>query len=310
MTMAFLYAGQGSQHLGMGKDLYETTPLFAQVYDNAPLDFDLKSLCFDGPEDQLNATEYTQPCMVAFAMGVTDVLYAAGVRPDYLAGLSLGEYSALYAAGVLDPGDTLKLVAFRGQAMATAAQGLQVGMAAILNLGRDVLEPICVEASAQGLVEIANYNCPGQLVISGEAAGVDAACALAKAAGARRCLPLKVSGPFHTSLMAPAGDALAERFTSTTFGPMTIPVLFNCLGDEKGPGDSIPDLLVRQVQSSVYMEDTIRALIRKGVDTIVEIGPGKALSGFVRKTDKNIRTIPLETAVEIDAFIQEFGNRK
>ncbi|MGL4284373.1 MAG: ACP S-malonyltransferase, partial [Eubacterium aggregans] len=132
MTMAFLYAGQGSQHLEMGKDLYETTTLFTQVYDNAPLDFDLKSLCFEGPEDQLNATEYTQPCMVAFAMGVTDVLYAAGIQPDYLAGLSLGEYSALYADGVLDPSDTLKLVAFRGQAMATAAQGLEVGMAAIL----------------------------------------------------------------------------------------------------------------------------------------------------------------------------------
>ncbi|SDX32357.1 ACP S-malonyltransferase [Eubacterium barkeri] len=310
MTMAFLYAGQGSQHLGMGKDLYDTAPLFAQVYDNAPLDFDLKTLCFDGPEDKLNATEFTQPCMVAFAIGVTDLLTAAGIRPDYLAGLSLGEYSALYAAGVLNSGDALKLVAFRGQAMATAAQGLQVGMAAILGLNRDALEPICVEASSVGLVEIANYNCPGQLVISGEAPGVDAAAALAKAAGARRCLPLKVSGPFHTSLMAPAGDALAARFTNTIFGPMSIPVLFNCLGDEKGPGDAIPDLLVRQVQSSVYMEDTIRALIHKGVDTIVEIGPGKALSGFVRKIDKTIRTIPLETAAEIDAFIQEFGNRK
>lgn len=181
-------------------------------------------------------------------------------------------------------------------------------MAAVMGLDRQALKQACKEAGRLGVVEIANYNCPGQLVISGMAGAVAQACRLAKAAGARRCVPLKVSGPFHTSLMAPAGDALARRFADVTFNEPSVPVLFNCLGDEKRPGDAIADLLVRQVQSSVYMEDTIRALAAKGVDTIVEIGPGKALSGFVRKTDKTLRTISLETAGEIDAFIAEFGN--
>lgn len=303
MKLAFLYAGQGAQHVGMGRDLYEIYPAFRQVLDSAPVDFDLKQLCFDGPEDQLNDTRYTQPCMVAFAAGVTALLREAGITPDYAAGLSLGEYSALQCAGVFDAKTAISLVAFRGQAMADAVQGRPCGMAAVLGMDRDALKAVCAEASDAGVVECTNFNCPGQIVISGDAAAVDKAGELAKAAGAKRVLPLKVSGPFHTSLMAPAGDALREKFQSVDFGAMEIPVLFNCLGDLKGEADTIPNLLEQQVQSSVYLEDTIRRLGELGVDTVVEIGPGRTLSGFVKKTVKGIKCYPVETAEELQAAI-------
>ena len=303
MKLAFLYAGQGAQHVGMGRDLYEIYPAFRQVLDSAPVDCDLKTLCFDGPEDQLNDTRYTQPCMVAFAAGVTALLREAGITPDYAAGLSLGEYSALQCAGVFDAKTAISLVAFRGQAMADAVQGRPCGMAAVLGMDRDALKAVCAEASDAGVVECTNFNCPGQIVISGDAAAVDKAGELAKAAGAKRVLPLKVSGPFHTSLMAPAGDALREKFQSVDFGAMEIPVLFNCLGDLKGEADTIPNLLEQQVQSSVYLEDTIRRLGELGVDTVVEIGPGRTLSGFVKKTVKGIKCYPVETAEELQAAI-------
>ena len=303
MKVAFLYAGQGSQHVGMGQDLYEQYPQFREIFDNAQLDFDLKKLCFEGPEETLSQTQYTQPCMVAFAAGVTAILRDAGIRPELAAGLSLGEYSALHAAGVFDAQTAISLVAFRGKAMAEAVTGRPCGMAAILQLDRDKLQAACDGASDVGVVEIANYNCPGQLVIAGDAAAVDKASLLAKEAGARRVVPLKVSGPFHTSLMSPAGDALREKFKTVNFGAMDFPVLFNCKGDVMAEGDTIPALLERQVQSSVYMEDTIRRMAEMGVDTIVEIGPGKALSGFVRKTVKEIKTYPVETVKDLEAAI-------
>jgi len=302
MKLAFLYAGQGSQHPGMGRAFYESSPLFRQAYDGAPVDFDLTETCLDDPQGVLNQTAYTQPCLVAFAVGVTKLLKAAGLRPDYCAGLSLGEYSALHCAGVLDDETAISLAAFRGRAMAQAAQGVESAMMAVLNLDRAALSECCREASDLGVVEIANYNCPGQLVIGGEQAAVDKAAALAKELGAKRCLPLKVSGPFHTSLLAPAGDALREKFRETAFGAMRIPVLFNCLGREMGPEDTIPALLGKQVQTSVYMEDTIRRLAELGVDTIVEIGPGKALIGFVKKTAPAIKTYAVETCADLDAL--------
>lgn len=304
MSIAFLYAGQGSQHPGMGADLYETYPQFRAVLDGADLDFDVKEVSFQDSQGGLNETRYTQPCMVAFAVGVTQILNHEGIRPDYVAGLSLGEYSALQAAGVFNPQQAISLVAFRGKVMAEAAKGVPCGMTAVLGLDRAKLEQACEQASALGVVCIANYNCPGQLVLGGHQAAVDEAARLAKEMGARRCMPLKVSGPFHTPLLKPAGDALAEKFKGETFGEMQVPVLFNCLGREKGPDDTIPALLERQVQSSVYMEDTIRRLAELGVDTIVEIGPGKVLSGFVRKTTPEIKTYAVETVADIQALVQ------
>ena len=302
MKVAFLYAGQGSQHPGMGQDLYEAYPAYRAVLDSAEVGFDLKAVSFTDPDGVLNQTEYTQPCMVAFAAGLTAVLYEKGIRPDYAAGLSLGEYSALCAAGVFSAKQAVELAAFRGKAMAAAAAGVPCGMTAVLGLDRDKLCAACDAAAAEGVVEIANYNCPGQLVIGGQKAAVDAAAAKAKELGAKRCMPLKVSGPFHTSLLRPAGDALRQRFASETFGEMQFPVLFNCLGREMGAGDTIPALLERQVQSSVYMEDTIRRLAELGVELIVEIGPGKVLSGFVKKTVPTVKTCAVETCADIDAL--------
>ena len=302
MSLAFLYAGQGSQHPGMGADLYEAHPAFRAVLDAAGVDFDLKTTMFTDPDGVLNLTEYTQPCMVAFAAGMTALLAERGIVPDYAAGLSLGEYSALQCAGVFTAPQAISLAAFRGKAMAAAAAGPPCGMTAVLGLDREKLQEACRQAAGAGVVEIANYNCPGQLVIGGEQAAVDKAAALAKELGAKRCLPLKVSGPFHTSLLAPAGDALREKFKETAFGAMRIPVLFNCLGREMGPEDTIPALLEKQVQTSVYMEDTIRRLAELGVDTIVEIGPGKALIGFVKKTAPAIKTYAVETCADLDAL--------
>ena len=303
MKLAILYAGQGSQHPGMGKDLYEAYPAFRAAFDAGELDFDLHKVCFEDPDGVLNQTQYTQPCMVAFAAGVTAVLKEKGIRPDYVAGLSLGEYSALTAAGVLDAKTAIELTAFRGKAMAKAAEGIECGMTAVIALDRETLQACCDKAAALGVVQICNYNCPGQLVIGGEKAAVDAAAAAAKGAGAKRCLPLKVSGPFHTTLMHPAGDALAERFKSVAFGPMETPVLFNCLGHEKSEADTIPALLEKQVQSSVYMEDTLRRLGELGVDTILEVGPGKALTGFVKKTLTGVTCYTVETAAELEAAV-------
>ena len=303
MKLAFVYAGQGSQHVGMGKDFYQEFPLFAQVFDHAPVDFDLKELCFDGPEEKLAQTRYTQPCMAAFAVGVTDLLYQEGIRPQLAAGLSLGEYSALYAAGVFSRGTVISTVALRGRAMEEAAAGLDCSMTAVLGLDREKLQQACNGAAELGVVQICNYNCPGQLVIGGEKAAVDKAGELAKELGAKRCMPLKVSGPFHTRLMKPAGDVLASHFKTIDFQPMALPVYFNCLGGPMDAGDNIPALLERQVQSSVYWEDTIRRMEAEGVDTVVEIGPGKALSGFFKKTAPGIRTCHIDTAADFHSVV-------
>ena len=296
MKLAFVYAGQGSQKVGMGADFYERYPLFRRALDCDRAGFDLREVCFQGPEEKLSQTRYTQPCMVAFAIGVTDLLFEAGIRPQAAAGLSLGEYSALYAAGVFDRDTALQTVALRGRAMEEAARGLVCGMTAVLGLEREKLQQACDGASSLGVVQICNYNCPGQLVIGGEKAAVDRAGELAKELGAKRCMPLKVSGPFHTGLMKPAGDALAEHFRTISFGEMAFPVYFNCKGAPMGEGDTIPALLERQVQSSVYWEDTIRAMEARGIDTIVEIGPGKTLSSFVKKTAPSIKTYNIDTA--------------
>jgi [acyl-carrier-protein] S-malonyltransferase len=306
LKLGFLYAGQGSQHTGMGADLYEEFPTFRDVFDRvaAVVDFDLKEVCFTDAQNVLNQTRYTQPCMVAFAAALTAVLRENGISPAVTAGLSLGEYSALHAAGVFDAETAVDLVAFRGRAMEAAAVGHESAMIAVLGLDRDTLQAACSEAAADGCVVIANYNCPGQLVLGGDKCAVEHAAALAKEKGAKRCLPLKVSGPFHTPLMAPAGNALAQRFESISFNAPNIPVIFNCLGDLKSEEVSIPSLLVKQVQSSVYMEDSIRKMTELGVDALVEIGPGKALSGFAKKIVPALPVHTVETVADVAKLIE------
>ena len=307
MKLAFLYAGQGSQHAGMGRDLYEDFPAFRAVLEQAAaaVDFDIKEVMFTDAAGILHETQYTQPCMTAFACGVTAVLRQAGIVPDYAAGLSLGEYSALTCAGVFDVQTAVSLTAFRGKAMAAAAAGRPCGMTAVLGLDAPTLQACCDAAADAGVVQICNYNCPGQLVIGGDKAAVDKAAAAAMTAGAKRCLPLKVSGAFHTALMHPAGDALREKFKSVAFSQMQMPVLFNCLGHEKNESDSIPALLEKQVQTGVQWESTLRRLAELGVDTAIEIGPGKVLTGFVKKTvGSAISCYPVETSAQLQQLLR------
>ena len=318
MKLGFLYAGQGSQKVGMGQDLYEKYPEFKETFDNVQgVDFDLKKVCFEGPAETLNETKYTQPCMVAFAVGMTKVLKKLGIEPVCAAGLSLGEYSALYASGVFTEEQVIPLVQFRGNAMQTAVSGRDCKMIAVLGLDKDTIFEGCekvrqqleadgkVDADGKVLVaEPANFNCPGQITVSGDAEAVDMAAEVLKEMGAKRCLPVKVSGPFHTSLMKPAGDALEDRFKSESFGEMQVPVIFNCIGREKNADETIPALLEQQVQKSVYFDDSIKAMAAMGVEAFVEIGPGKTLSKFVQKTTADIPVYGVETVEDIEKLLE------
>ncbi|MGI6050877.1 MAG: ACP S-malonyltransferase [Bilifractor sp.] len=308
MVTAYLFAGQGAQAAGMGKDLYEKSETFRKTFDSAELDFDLHKMCFEDPDGELIKTQYTQPCLTAVETGITAVLREAGLHPDYVAGLSLGEYSALEAAGVLTAKETIEMTAFRGKAMAAASEGIDCGMTAVLGLSEATLQTCCDAASDEGIVSICNYNCPGQLVIGGEKKAVDKAAAFATEAGARRCIPLKVSGPFHTKLMHPAGEELEKYFQNITFRPAQSIVMYNCLGGENVTGTPVSELLVKQVQSSVYMEQILRKLFAAGVTEFVEIGPGKTLSGFVRKTASalgtdNYKTWHLDTYDSVQKYL-------
>ncbi len=297
--IGFVYAGQGSQVVGMGKSFYDNYQVARDVFDNIDLGIGIK-LCFEGPLEELSKTSNTQPCMVAVAVVATKLLKENGVVPDYVAGLSLGEYSALNASGVLDDQMAINLVRFRGQAMERAAVGIESKMIAIIGLNRELLNEAVDEASNLGVVSIANYNCPGQLVIGGEANAVNKASELALEKGARRAIPLNTSGPFHTRLLVPASLELKEKFASVEFKEMKIPVVFNSSAKELEADESVAKMLEKQVMSSVYFEDSVRYMIANGVDTIIEIGPGKVLSGFIRKIDKTIKTYQVEDQTSLE----------
>ena len=294
MKLAFVYAGQGSQAVGMGQELYETYPVAKQVFDSIHLDFDVKKLCFEGPMETLSQTQYTQPCMVATAIAITEVLKEQGIVPKMAAGLSLGEYSALYAAGVFDQATALDLVRYRGQVMEEAVQGID----------RALVEQAVSEGSKVGLVQAANYNCPGQIVIGGEVAAVDKAAEVALELKAKRVVPLNVSGPFHTSLLEPASKKLAEKLNQVSFGNMNIPVVFNTTAKELQPDETISGLLTKQIMSSVYLEDSIRYMIDRGIDTFLEIGPGKVLSGFIKKISKDVSIYQVEDVASLTKTLE------
>lgn len=296
MKTAIIFAGQGSQKAGMGKDLYEAYLSFREIFDLLPEKY--RKTAFEGTEEKMKDTVNAQPVLLAFGAGLYRVLEDMGIKPDYVCGLSLGEYTALTAAGVFSPEIAVELIQFRANAMAEASKGIDTVMSAVLGLEKDVMTKLCKKANETAKVEIANYNCPGQIVVSGSEEGVSELERLAKGAGAKRSMRLSVSGPFHTSYMEPASQALAEKFREISFGEMKIPVIFNCTGREKG-SESIQELLAKQVCSSVYFEDSIRYMRSKGVDRIIEIGPGKALSGFVKKTCRDIDVISIETAEDI-----------
>ena len=313
MKIGFLYAGQGSQSVGMGKDLYDAYPEFREVFDNINLDFDVKECCFEGPIEKLSQTRYTQPCMVAFAVAVTKILYSKGIKPEIAAGLSLGEYSALYAAGVFDENQVVDLVAYRGKSMEEAVTGRDTGMIAVMNLDRETIKECCALAQEEfkdspcNVAEVANYNTPIQVTVSGDTPVINRAGELMLEKGARRVVPVAVSGPFHTSLMKPAGDKLKERFANENFGNMEFPVLFNATGKELEADKTIAQMLEIQVQSSVYFEDSIKYMLDKGVDTFIEIGPGRTLTGFVKKIDRAVATYSVENVESLNALLEALG---
>jgi possible [acyl-carrier-protein] S-malonyltransferase len=245
---------------------------------------------------------------VAFACGMTAVLRENGIKPDYALGLSLGEYSALEAASVFSAKTAVEMVAFRGKKMEEASKGIESSMAAILGMSEEALDKVCKEVG--GAVSLCNLNCPGQIVIGGEKKAVEEASKLALEAGAKKAIPLKVSGPFHTSFMKSAGEALREYFKDISFREGTCPVLHNFLGRERQEGDpSVPELLVEQVQKPVRMEEDLRRLLDLGVRNFVEIGPGKTISGFLKKTAKDMgiedfEVVSLENKEELEAFLE------
>lgn len=290
--IAFVFPGQGAQKVGMAKDVYDANPAAAQYFDKADevLGFNISKLAFEGPEDELKQTANTQPALLTASITLLEALKAHDIQPDYVAGHSLGEYSALVAAGVLCFEDAVAIVRARGQFMEQAVPAGQGAMAAVLGAERTALSELCAAVTADGhAVELANVNCPGQIVISGTREGVEAAGARVKEIGGKRAIPLEVSGPFHSSMMKPAAQLLEERLQGVNFEDAFVPVVANVTAQAVTSGDEVRKLLVEQVYSPVLWEDSVRYLIEQGVDTFIEIGPGNVLTGLIKKTDKDVR---------------------
>ena len=301
---AFLFAGQGAQKLGMARDLYDQYPIVKETFDQASrvLGYDLRDL-IDQDEEKLNQTRYTQPAILTTSVAIYRLLVEKGLQPDMVAGLSLGEYSALVAAGSLDFEDAVALIAKRGQFMETAAPAGTGKMVAVMNTDVALIEEACEKASDKGYVKPANYNTPAQIVIGGDVAAVDAAVDYLKEAGAKRLIPLNVSGPFHTALLKPASEKLALELENVDFRDFQVPLVGNTEAKvmEK---NQIKSLLARQVMEPVRFYESIDTMKELGLTKVIEIGPGKVLSGFLKKIDKNIEAL----AVEDEAILQALLN--
>lgn len=303
MKIGFLFAGQGSQHPGMGKDFYEQYDAARRLYDSIDIDIPVKELCFNGTQEQLNDTAVAQPCILATSSAIAAVLSEKGIHADVAAGLSLGEYSALAYAGVFTPQEGAKLVRQRGKIMAAALPEDTSGMAAVLNTEESVIAEVCAEVKEIGVCEIANYNCPGQIVISGQKEAVAAASEKLKARGARRVIPLQVSGAFHTSLLNEASVQLREVLDTYAFGEEEIPVINNVSG--KVETRDLREVLQEQICHSVHFTQSLQAMIDMGVELFIEIGPGHALSGFVRKTTKEVPVYHIDTTEDLEKVLKE-----
>ena len=279
--LAFIFPGQGAQKAGMGKDFYENSEAARSFFDQAQkiLDFDLKEMCF-GEHEELNLTEYTQPCMVSVCLAIVRELKKRGINPDITAGLSLGEYAAVAAAGGMNELDAIKLVRRRGILMQSTVPAGEGAMAAVLGLDAKKIEEI-LESFEN--VWIANYNCPGQIVITGLINEVQQASLALKEAGAKRVVELKVSGPFHSLLLKPAGEALLKEMESMSFSPLQVPYVANATAEIVEDSKKISTFFAKGIYSSVRWQQSIETLLENGVDTFVEIGPGKTLAGFMRK---------------------------
>lgn len=301
--IAFIYPGQGAQVCGMGQDFYEQTETGKQVFDLATeiLGFSVPELCFT-KNDRLDITEYTQAAMVTTSIAMTKVLEEKGVKPDVAAGLSLGEYCALYAAGAMTEKDAIATVRQRGILMQEAVPVGQGAMAAILAMDASAIEEVI---SGIDGVQIANYNCPGQIVISGRKEAVETACEKLKEAGAKRAIMLNVSGPFHSRMLTGAGEKLGEVLEQVEIHPLSIPYVANVTAEYVTDAADVKPLLMKQVSSSVRWEQSVRAMLADGVDTFIEIGPGKTLAGFMKKIDRTVKVLNIEKLEDVDKVVEE-----
>lgn len=296
--IAFMFPGQGAQYVGMGQDFYEQIPVCKEMFELASKasGLDVPSLCFE-ENDQIDITEYTQIAMLADEVAILKAVEEKGLKPDVTGGLSLGEYGALAASGAMSAEDVFKIVRKRGIYMQEAVPD-GGAMMAVLGLDTEEIERICEEVT--GTVTIANYNCPGQIVITGEEDAVQAAAQKLTEAGARRCVPLKVSGPFHSPMLVGAGEKLAKELESVEIHDIQIPYIANVTADYVTDKAQVKSLLEKQVSSSVKWQQTIERMIADGVDTFVEIGPGKTLSGFMRKINRDMKVYNVEKVEDLE----------
>ncbi|MBL7073673.1 ACP S-malonyltransferase [candidate division KSB1 bacterium] len=305
--LAFLFPGQASQYVGMGRDLYHKFPFAHRVYDKASdlLGFDLKKISFEGPEEELKQTKITQPAIFVHSYVLSEILKERGIKPAVAAGHSLGEYSALVCADALDFEEALTLVKLRGELMQKAGEDHLGTMAAVMGLTEEVVKALCGEASVEGVVKSANFNSPGQIVISGTLAGVHRAMALAEESGARIVKELVVSGAFHSPLMEDARRGLGEALKQTSVGPAKIPVYANVNARPvTGPGE-IRDLLVAQLTHPVRWAQSVGNMIRDGVNLFYEVGPGRVLQGLLKRIDRGVTCQTVGTVGEIANIFQE-----
>lgn len=308
--IAFVFPGQGSQSVGMGKDLFDQSPDARRLFElaDAKLGFPLSELIFEGPEDELKQTANTQPALLTTSVVMYEALAARGIKPDFVAGHSLGEYSALTAAGVLSFEDAVSIVRARGEFMEQAVPGGQGAMAAVLGGEREGLEGLCAEISNGGHpVELANVNCPGQIVVSGSKEGVGQVVERVKEIGAKRAIPLEVSGPFHSSLMREAAERLSGKLDSVSFQDASVAVVANVTARPVQQSGEIKQLLVQQVYSPVLWSDSIAWLIEQGVDTFVELGPGSVLTGLIKKIDKTVALYNVKDLETLEKTIEALG---
>ena len=295
---AFMFPGQGAQYVGMGKDFYDAVPVSREVFDLAgkASGLNVAALCFEENE-KINITEYTQIAMLAAEVAILRAVEEKGIKADVTAGLSLGEYGALAASGVMSDEDVFRIIRKRGIYMQEAVP-TGGAMTAVLGLDAEVIEKICAET--EGIVSIANYNCPGQIVITGQETSVAEAAQKLSEAGAKRCVPLKVSGPFHSQMLSGAGEKLGEALKGVEIREIRIPYIANVTADYVTDKGQVKDLLTKQVSSSVRWQQTIERMIADGVDTFIEIGPGKTLSGFMRKISRNVKTFNIEKLEDLE----------